>query len=279
MKNKVVTLSALLLVICLLLSSCGGEKPAVETSESVPADNAAGEPADTAGTNTLDEYKAPSSVIEEEESGSLITETQAPAGNTQTDGATPGRIGTGKYTYEVAGVELELTTRIEDYVDGQYFLLYEYLLDAGWKPWPLNEEGEDPNDPLVSSYYRQMDTLWMHDANGKIAFIRFEANYGAIDRFYFGTLKDTSKFMNEDQYYTFNMRLSSRETFSTNVNDLPSDKMLFVNHKGEWENYGRIWYDTLVVGIYVMENYIKDADITPLSETFHSFDQDYVYNF
>ena len=262
MKKKALILSALLLVICLLLSSCSGEKPAV--------DNAASEPAGTAGTETLDEYKAPSSVIEEEEAGGLNTETQAPAGNTQTDGATPGRIGTGKYTYEVAGVELELTTRVEDYIDGQYFLLYDYLMDAGWKPWPLYEEGEDPNDPQVSSYYRQMDTLWMHDVNvnGKIAFIRFEPNYGAIDRFCFGTLKDTSKFMNDDHCYIFNMKLSSRDTFSTNSNVLPSDKMLFFNRKGKWDNYGRIWYDTLVVGIYVMENYIKDADITPLNEKF-----------
>lgn len=137
MKKRIAFSIALLMILCLALAGCAQRDNHAGATSNEPAseshDSGIGNP-------------------DNSESGELDSDVE-PIGDDTNEEYFTGMTADGEYKYNINGVELSIQTKIDDYIDGNYFYLTNLAYDLGWHV----REPNDPEDPNVMRFWNDSE--------------------------------------------------------------------------------------------------------------------------
>jgi len=137
MKKRIAFSIALLMILCLALAGCAQRDNHAGATSNEPAseshDSGIGNP-------------------DNSESGELDSDVE-PIGDDTNEEYFTGMTADGEYKYNINGVELSIQTKINDYIDGNYFYLTNLAYDLGWHV----REPNDPEDPNVMRFWNDSE--------------------------------------------------------------------------------------------------------------------------
>ena len=137
MKKRIAFSIALLMILCLALAGCAQRDNHAGAISNEPASES-----HNSGIGNPDNS----------ESGELDSDVEPISGDTNEDYFT-GMTADGEYKYNINGVELSIQTKIDDYIDGDYFYLTNLAYDLGWHV----REPNDPENPNVMRFWNDSE--------------------------------------------------------------------------------------------------------------------------